>query len=109
MDTNSTNALDFSFAADEWDDMLEITLNEQDLTEFFSDAPSPAQATEQYCAELERRLSDLYGHLTFVGLGVRDEYIVDGEFDGPDHDAAALVIEDVMDQMNNDWSWLTAA
>ena len=89
---------------------INYTIREDDLFEFLADTSDPAEAVEQYRAEYERRLAEAYPD-TEVSVelgnppGLTDRIMVEPV----DEEDAIPWIQDVGNQMVNDWSWLTVA
>ena len=89
--------------------MIEVTLREDDLAEFLAATSDVGEACEQYRAEYERRLKEAYPDAEVsVELGdppglTNRIYIEPVEL----QDDQQPWVEDVANQMVNDWSWLT--
>ena len=90
---------------------INYTIRENDLLEFLADTSDPAEAAEQYRAEYERRLTEAYPDAKVsVELGnppgLTDRIMVEPMEKEED---AIPWIQDIGNQMVNDWSWLTVA
>ena len=89
--------------------LIEVTVRADDLAEFLADTSDVDEACEQYRSEYERRLQEAYpGAEVSVELGnppgLTDRiYIEPVEL----QDDQQPWIEDVANQMVNDWEWLT--
>ena len=91
--------------------LIEVTIREDDLAEFLAGTSDVDEACEQYRVEYERRLQEAYPDAEVsVELGnppgLTDRiYIEPVEL----QDDQQPWVEDVANQMVNDWSWLTVA
>jgi len=88
---------------------IDVTVREDDLLEFLADTSDPAEAAEQYRAEYERRLAEAYPDAAVsVELGnppgLTDRIMVEPMEEEEDE---IPWIQDVANQMINDWDWLT--
>jgi hypothetical protein len=89
--------------------LIEVTLQESNLAEFLADTSDVDEACEQYRAEYERRLREAYpdakvkvsiGNPSGMGDRIYNEPVELQDDQQP-------WVEDVANQMVNDWSWLT--
>lgn len=90
---------------------INVTIRKDDLLEFLADTSDPIEAAEQYRAEYEQRLIEAYPDAEIsVELGnppgLTDRIMVEPIEEEED---AIPWIQDVANQMVNDWSWLTVA
>lgn len=88
---------------------INMVIREDDLLEFLADTSKPATAAEQYRAEYERRLVEAYPDAEVsVELGnppgLTDRIMVEPMEEEED---TIPWIQEIGNQMVNDWSWLT--
>ena len=89
--------------------MIEVTLREDDLAEFLADTSDVDEACEQYRAEYKRRLKEAYPDAKVsVRLGNPPGLTNRINIEPVElQDDQQPWVEDVANQMVNDWSWLT--
>jgi hypothetical protein len=90
---------------------ITVTINEADLENFLSDCSDVDEACEQYRAEYERLLNagddSIEYTVELAETSGNTEYAFDG-FDADfDEEAETRWIEDIANQLVNDWAWLT--
>jgi hypothetical protein len=92
---------------------ITVTINESDLADFLA-GDNTEEAMEQYRAEYERRLSEMYEDAECsVELGqtsMSTEYRINGEptdAGSGEYQDEIPFIDDIANRMVNDWSWLT--
>jgi len=88
---------------------IDVTIQANDLADFLADTSDVETACEQYRAEYERRLKEAYPDAEIsVDLGnppgLSDRIVIE-----PDElqDDQQPWVEDIVNMMVNDWSWLT--